>query len=123
MSNRPNPAQFAQYSYILAITSAGILALAFLLSVLSGLLETGSLKSAMTTFAGTIVWLVLLTGSIGAFMGYAANVDFKSQSVSADLLTKARIGFRINLGALIVTLLLAILSLVFAFLARMGGNI
>ncbi len=114
MSNRPNPAQFAQFSYILAIVSAGILGLTFVLSII----PSGATKS----IAGIIVWAVLLTGSIGAFMGYAANVDFKAQSVSADLASKARIGFRINLGALIVTLLLAILSIGIAILVKVGGQ-
>lgn len=114
MPNRPNPAQFAQYSYILAIVSAGILALAFAL---------GFIPSPVTkSIASVIVWLVLLTGGIGAFMGYAANADFRAQSASADLVSKARIGFRTNLGALIVTLLLALLSLGIALLTKMAGR-
>ena len=113
MPNRPNPAQFAQYSYILAVVSAGILGLSFLLAVL---------PDPLKSVASIIVWLVLLTGSIGAFMGYAARTDLKTQSAPADLVAKARTGFRVNLGAFVVTILLAILSLGIRLLAQMGGQ-
>ncbi|MBN1429342.1 MAG: hypothetical protein JXB07_13295 [Anaerolineae bacterium] len=109
MSNRPDPAQFAQYSYILAVVSAVILGLAFVL---------GLFDDPIKSFAGIIVWLVFLTGSIGAFMGYAAKSDFKAQTPPPELAHKARIGFRVNLGALAVTILLALLSLVITFLTR-----
>lgn len=113
MPNRPDPAQFARLSYTFAAISAGILGLAFVL----GLIPTDITKTA----SSMIIWLVLLTGSIGAFMGYAANADFKAQSAPDDLIRKARVGFRINLGALIVTLLMAVLAIALTFLARMGG--
>jgi hypothetical protein len=55
------------------------------------------------------------------FVGYAARADFKAQSAPAELVNKARLGFRVNLGALIVTFLMAVLAIVFAFLAKTGG--
>lgn len=113
MSNRPDPVQFARYSYILAIVSAGILGLTLVLSMIP--------NTVTKDIAGIIVWVVLLTGSIGAFMGYTANTDFKAQSVPDDISGKARIGFRVNLAALITTLLLAILSIGIALLVKMGG--
>jgi hypothetical protein len=120
MSNRPDPAQFAHYSYILAIVSAGIMGLSFVLALLSNLIQTDPLQSSVNDFASVILWLVLLTGSIGAFMGYAARVDFRGQSVPDKLANKARVGFRVNLAALIVTLLMAILALALAILSRLS---
>ena len=110
MSNRPNPAQFAQYSYLLAHISAGILGVAFLLA----LLPIASVKA----FAGVMVWAVFLTGGIGAFMGYAAKADFKAQTAPPEIVHKARVGFRNNVIALAVTLFLAIASLGVALLTR-----
>lgn len=102
MPNRPDPAQFAQFSYILAIVSASILGLWFVLGLIP--------NTVTQAISNVIIWLVLLTGSIGAFMGYAAGVDFRAQSAPEDLVKKARTGFRINLAALIVTILMALLA-------------
>jgi hypothetical protein len=97
---RPDPADFALYSYTLAFVSSGILTLTFIL---------GLLRSPLVQ----IMWLALLTSAVGTFLGSAARSDFKhrSRSVTEDVEHKANVGFRVNLGFLIVLLILALVAI------------
>src|SRR5512139_2268776 len=100
MPNRPDPAQFARYSYILSLVSTGILTLA----VLIAFIPVDAIKPLFH-----IVWLTIVTGAVGAFMGYAARADFKAHPPEhPELEHQARSGFRTNVFALAVTLLLAV---------------
>lgn len=102
---RPDPETFAAYSYYLAFASSIILTLTFIL----GLIPVPALQTLRQ-----IIWLVLFTSAIGAFLGYAANADFKRRRREPDeqAVRQARVGFRINLVALIVMLLILILVIV-----------
>jgi hypothetical protein len=109
MSKRPDPAQFASYSYLLAVVSAGILTLALLLGWIPG--------DTTENISRVIVWIALPTSSIGAFLGYAANADFKAQSAPEEIAKKARTGLRINLLIVLVMLLMAGLQIGLSFMA------
>jgi hypothetical protein len=94
---RPDPADFALYSYTLAFASSGIVTLAIILSML---------KSPLVQ----ILWLALLTSAVGTFLGSAARSDFKQRSASEEAKHQANVGFRVNLGVLIVMLIMALIA-------------
>ena len=108
MGNRPDPVMFARYSYYLAFVSASIMLATFLISFV---------RLPIASVLVNIVWLVLVTGIVGAFMGFAANRDFKRKPGSAQAMREAGIGFRVNLGATIVTVLFAIFAIIIRILS------
>lgn len=114
MANRPDPATFAKYSYYLAYVSAGILLLGFLLSFV---------RLPIASVLIQIVWLALVTGYVGMFMGYAASRDFKKKPGPDEAMNQARIGFRVNMGAAAATTVLAIFSIIIRILASSPVNV
>jgi hypothetical protein len=109
--NRPDPVTFAKYSYILAFVSSGILTVTIILGLIPG--------DAIAPLR-QVMWLALFTSAVGTFLGYAARSDFKRNPVGDDLMRKAGVGFRINLIAFVVMLLVAIIAIVVnvGFLSR-----
>jgi hypothetical protein len=103
MNNRPDPEMFARYSYYLAFVSAFILLLTFLIRFV---------RVPIASVLINLVWLALVTGIVGAFMGFAASRDFKRKPASDDIMHEARIGFRINLGVTLIMLLLGFFAIV-----------
>ncbi len=110
MSNRPDPVVFARYSYILAFVSAGIIFVTLLLYV-------PVLPEDLRRVLVNIVWLALITGGVGTFMAYAARSDFRRNPGPLSAINQARIGFRVNLGALSVTLVWAVMVIIIRILA------
>lgn len=98
MSRRTQPEAFATYSYYLAIASVGILLLYGLLGVL------GIMGGVLSQF----VWVVFITSGVGAFFAFAARSDFRRHGPSEATLRRARVGWRVNLGALAFMLLFAL---------------
>lgn len=114
MSNRPSPQIFARYSYYLAFVSSGIILLSLLLSAIPG--DVGSVLV-------NVVWLAFISGIAGTFMGWAATSDFKRRPADDESIHQARIGFRINLGATIVMVLMALIGVVMRILSSISAPI
>jgi hypothetical protein len=98
MNRRPDPITFARWSYILAIVSDVIIILALIL----GFLDFDGVEVIINIF-----WLAMITGGVGAFMGWAASSDFKRRPGPQESMDQARVGFRINMLAVGATLLVA----------------
>jgi hypothetical protein len=103
MNNRPDPEMFARYSYYLAFASAFILLVAFLVSFL---------PAPISAILVNVVWLALITAIVGTFLGFAATRDFKRTPGSDQSMREARVGFRINLIAGTVMILIAVLAII-----------
>ena len=101
MRNRPDPEVFAHYSYLLAFTSAGIILLSFVFWLIPGQIA-GVLVN--------VIWLALISGIAGTFMGFAANSDFKRSPGSTQAIHEARVGLRINLITSIVMILFVLIG-------------
>ena len=114
MSNRPDPIRFARYSYYLAFVSALIVLMVFIFSL-------PFLRSDLTTALVNIVWVALITGGIGTFLAYAARADFKRTPGPAEAVRHARVGWRVNLGALLVVLVWAAFYVVISLIASGQG--
>ncbi len=112
MSNRPDPVLFARYSYYLAFASAAILLIAFIISVASHVVQ-----SDLPGILIHVVWLALITGGVGTFLAYAARSDFKRNPGPAEAVIQARIGWRVNLGALAVLAVSAFFIIIIRLLA------
>jgi hypothetical protein len=110
MKNRPNPEVFAYYSYRLAYVSSGIVLLSIIISIIPGPI-TGALSN--------IIWLALVSGIAGTFMGFAASSDFKRVPGSAEAVHAARVGFRLNLFTTIVVVAIAVIGFVGSAIASM----
>ena len=95
---RPDPATFAQYSSILAYVSFGLFILSMIL--------TRASNPAVADLSFTFIWLVLPSSAAGAFMGWAARSDFKKKPGSDEDMQKAATGFRVNLLALILMIMI-----------------
>lgn len=106
-SKRPDPATFAEASYILAIASVLILLLSYVLSWISAV-----------GFLSRIVWLALITSAVGAFLAYAARQDFKHIDAPEADIKRARAGWRVNLAVLVLMLVLALIAIVAALIGR-----
>jgi hypothetical protein len=101
MANRPDPRDLAQYSYILALTSDGLLLFAFLVLIIPG----DSLD-----FLGQLVWLVFPSSGIGLALALMARADFKRQPPDKKWIDRMRTGLRINALALVLMLLFLIVA-------------
>jgi len=101
LKNRPDPETFARYSYNLAYVSSGIILLAIIVSLIP-------LPIAATL--ANVIWLALISGVAGTFMGFAANSDFKRYPGSEEGIHAARVGFRLNLFATIVVTGIALIG-------------
>ena len=97
---RPDPFTFAEYSYILAFISSGILSLTLLLGL--------PLFRAVSQL-NQIMWFAMFTSAVGTFLAYAARNDFKRQPAPEDVIKKAKIGLRIHAGILILMTVLALI--------------
>ena len=115
MSNRPDPIRFAKYSYYMAFVSAVILLLAFILSM-------PFFRSELTEALINIVWLALISGGIGTFLAFAARSDFKRSPGSAEAVRHARVGWRVNIGALFVVLVTAAFVVAIRVIASSQGT-
>lgn len=102
MRNRPDPEVFARYSYNLAFVSSGIIFLAIIISLI---------PLPIAAVLVNVIWLTLISGIAGTFMGFAANNDFKRYPGSDEAVHAARVGFRLNLFATIVVLLFALIGI------------
>ena len=114
MTNRPDPIRFAKYSYYMAFASALILLVAFIFSL-------PFLRSDLSSALINIVWLALITGGIGTFLAYAARADFKRAPGPAEAVRHARVGWRVNLGALFVVLVTAAFVIAIRIIAAGQG--
>lgn len=101
MKNRPDPETFARYSYLLAYVSSGIILLSLIISII---------PLAIATVLSNVIWLALISGIAGTFLGFAANSDFKRYPGSPEAVHAARVGFRLNLFATIVIMLFAVIG-------------
>jgi len=110
MSNRPDPVLFAKYSYYLAVASAVILFFGFLFQLPFIPREIGGVLI-------NVSWLALLTGGVGAFMAYAARADFRRNPGPEEAVRQARVGWRVNLGALAVMAVTAAFIVILSLLA------
>ena len=108
MPGRLDPVQFAQWSYQIAVVSAGILVFTFLV----GLIPVEAVKPL-----GHIIWLVIPSGAIGAFLGYAAGVDFKKHTGLPESVKQAQWGFRLNAAMFSLGVLLALFLFVLNLIA------
>lgn len=102
MRNRPDPEVFARYSYLLAFASGGII----IVSAVFWLIP-GPVAAALVN----VIWLALITGVAGTFMGFAANSDFKRSPGSEQAVNEAKVGLRINLLTSIVMILFVLLGI------------
>ena len=114
MSNRPDPIRFARYSYYLAFASALIVLMVFVISL-------PFFRSDLTSALVNVVWVALITGGIGTFFAYAARADFKRTPGPAEAVRHARVGWRVNLGALLVVLVWAAFYVVISLIASGQG--
>jgi hypothetical protein len=108
MPGRPDPIQFAQWSYLAANISAGILVITFLI----GLAPVEAVKPL-----GQIIWLIIPTGAVGAFLGYAAGADFKKHPGPPEAVKQAQWGFRLNSAIFSLGVLLAVFLVVLNLMA------
>jgi len=107
MSSRPSPETFARYSYFLALASSIILFITFIV-----MLIPRPLSEALVN----IVWLALVTSGAGTFLAYAARADFRRNPGAPDAVRQARIGWRVNLGALAVVTITALFNIILKLL-------
>jgi hypothetical protein len=112
MSNRPDPRDLAQYSYILAFASAGLLLLSFLMGLLPG---------ESLDVLGNLVWLVLPISGIGVALALMARTEFKRQDPGKEWMGKMRTGLRINALALVFMVLLALMVIGLSIMQAVGG--
>lgn len=110
MANRPDPRTFAEWSYYLAIASAAILLMAFLL----GLTRVAALQPLVN-----IVWLALITSATGTFLAAAARSDFKRNPPDEVDQQRARTGLRVNLLALILMFVLMLILVLIRLLPQL----
>ena len=101
LKNRPDPETFARYSYLLAYISSGIILLALIISFI---------PLPIATVLSNVIWLALITGIAGTFMGFAANSDFKRFPGTPEAVHAARVGMRLNLFASIVIAVFALIG-------------
>lgn len=102
MKNRPDPETFARYSYLLAYVSSGIILLALVISVI---------PLPIAAVLSNVIWLALISGIAGTFMGFAANNDFKRYPGPPEAVHAAKTGMRLNLFATIVIVAIALIGL------------
>ena len=101
LKNRPDPETFARYSYLLAYVSSGIILLALIISII---------PFPIAATLSNVIWLALITGIAGTFMGFAANSDFKRFPGTPEAVHAARVGMRLNLFATIVITVFALIG-------------
>jgi len=101
LKNRPDPETFARYSYLLAYVSSGIILLALVISVI---------PLPIAAALSNVIWLALITGIAGSFMGFAATSDFKRYPGTPEAVHAARVGMRLNLFATIVITVFALIG-------------
>ena len=111
MADRPDSHDLAQYSYILAFTSAGLLLLVFLV----GLIPIDALG-----VLSNLVWLVLPTSAIGLSLAFMARGEFRRQDPGKDWMNRMQVGLRINALALAFMVLLAIVVVGIGFVQGIG---
>ena len=87
-SQRPDPELFATISYYLGFASSGII----LLSLILGFLRLPGVF---------IIWLALITSSVGMFAAWAARQDFAKSGGSEEAIGRAEMGWRYNRISLI----------------------
>jgi hypothetical protein len=113
MEKQSNTETFAQWSYYLGYASSGIMLLSFILGMASPLIAN-------------ILWLALITSAIGTFMAWVARSELKTAPASDNVMQMAKVGWRVNLMALIVMLLLVIMNVILRLLVllapSMGGT-
>ena len=104
----------AQFSYIAAFSSAGII----LLVLIVGIIPLEALK-----ILSHLAWLALPISAIGVAMALMARSDFKRRDPGPESWQRVRVGLRINalsLGALVLLMLVGIIFPV--LLAAMGSS-
>ena len=115
MANRPDPHDLAYYSYILAITSSGLLLLVFVVSLAARAAAIPALGILIN-----LIWLVIPSSSIGLALALMARADFRQQEPGKEWTNKVRVGFRINALALAFMLLWTIVIVLVRVLG-LGG--
>ena len=109
MANRPSAVDLAYYSYILAIASAAVLVLTFIIGMIDAL-----------GFLTKIVWLTLPISAIGLTLALLARSEFKRRDPGVEWIQKMRIGLRINGLALIFMVMAVLLNTAIALIPSLA---
>lgn len=113
MPNRLDSRDLAQYSFIAAIGSAGIV----LLVLIIGLIPVDSVK-----ILSNLAWLALPLSAAGLTMALLARTDFKRKDPGPEWWSRMRVGLRINTLTLAALLLLMLFSIVFPVILSALSN-
>jgi hypothetical protein len=112
MGEYRNSPDLAAYSYYLAIASAAIMILAMLLAFI---------PIRFLAPLVHVIWLTLITSAAGTFLAVTARNEFKRHPPTEDEERHARIGLRVNVAALLFTLLLVVAVLLVNMLGFASG--